>query len=91
MTPVGKDLHVLTLVGIRPDNSTHVFYRWAFHGSAAPLAAEAFSQAIGAGEIAKGFAMWRLECACGWMSVDATKPFELAGLGFIHLLTARLG
>ncbi|HEY9325513.1 MAG TPA: hypothetical protein VIS26_02985 [Candidatus Limnocylindria bacterium] len=90
MTKVGKDLHVLTLVGIRPDKSTQTFYRWAFQGTAATLAVEAFDKAIGVGEIVKGFASWHLECACEWMSASAERPHELAGLGFIHLLTSRL-
>lgn len=90
VSPVGDDLHVLTLVGVRPDKSTQTFYRWAFQGTATTLAVEAFDKAIGVGEIVKGFTSWHLECACEWMSASAERPFELAGLGFIHLLTSRL-
>lgn len=83
-------LHTLTLVGIREDKSTHTFYRWAFVGAAASLAVTAFDEAVGVAEIAPGFKLWRLECACKWTSVDAQRPIELAGLGFVHLLASRL-
>jgi hypothetical protein len=82
--------HTLTLVGIREDKSTHTFYRWAFVGTAASLAVTAFDEAIGVAGVAPGFVAWRLECACKWASVDAQRPIELAGLGFVHLLAARL-
>ena len=84
-------LHTLTLVGVREDKSTHTFYRWAFVGTAAALAVEAFDGAVGVAEVAPGFVAWRLECACKWASVEAKRPSELAGLGFVHLLAARLG
>lgn len=91
MIKVGDgDLHVLTLVGVRPDKSTQTFYRWAFKGNATTLAIEAFDRAIGVGEIVEGFASWHLECTCEWMSASAGRPFELAGLGFVHLLCSRL-
>jgi hypothetical protein len=87
---VNGDLHTLTLVGIREDRSTHTFYRWAFTTTAAQLAVVAFSEAVDEAGLATGFKLWRLECACKWTSVEAQKPIELAGLGFIHLLTARI-
>jgi len=90
VSPVGKDLHVLTLVGTRPDESTQTFYRWAFFGSAAPLAIEAFAGAVNVAEIVDGFVRWHLECTCDWKSVSTPKPLELAGLGFVHLLAARV-
>lgn len=83
-------LHTLTLVGIREDQSTHTFYRWAFVGTAASLAVTAFDEAVGVAGVATGFKLWRLECACKWVSVDAQRPIELAGLGFVHLLASRL-
>lgn len=85
-----SELHTLTLVGIREDGSTHTFYRWAFVGTAASLAVAAFDGAVGVAEVASGFKGWRLECACKWASVTAQRPVELAGLGFVHLLAARL-
>ena len=90
MSPVGKDLHVLTLVGVRSDESTQTFYRWAFVASAAPLATEAFAGAVEAAEIVDGFVSWHLECACDWRSVSTPRPLELAGPGFVHLLAARV-
>ena len=83
-------MHTLTLVGIRQDRSTHTFYRWAFVGTAASLAVTAFDEAVTAAGVSTGFVAWRLECACKWASVEAQKPIELAGLGFVHLLAARL-
>lgn len=83
-------LHTLTLVGIREDKSTHTFYRWAFVGSATALAVSAFDGAVGVAEIVPGFVSWRLECACKWASVETKRPLELAGVGFVHLLAARL-
>lgn len=83
-------MHTLTLVGIREDRSTHTFYRWAFVGTAATLAVAAFDEAVSVAGISSGFVSWRLECACKWASVEAQRPLELAGLGFVHLLAARL-
>lgn len=83
-------LHTLTLVGTREDKSTQTFYRWAFVGTATQLAIAAFDGAIGVAGQSLGFVSWRLECACKWASVDAQHPIELAGLGFVHLLAARL-
>lgn len=90
VTKVGKDLHVLTMVGIRPDKTEQTFYRWSFVGTAASLAVTAFDQAIGVCEIASGFTGWRLECTCEWASVSASRPSELAGMGFVHLLLSRI-
>lgn len=98
MTPVGKDLHVLTLVGIRQDRTEQTFYRWAFVDTATSLAISAFDKALEVGEMATehppsqgfGFVAWRLECACEWVSARASRPAELAGIGFLHLLAQRV-
>lgn len=85
------NMHTLTLVGMRPDKSTHTFYRWAFNGPAAQLAVVAFDKAIGVTEEVTGFESWHLECACKWRSVTALRPSELAGPGFLHLMASRIG
>lgn len=98
MSPWSKDLHVFTLVGIRENRTEHTFYRWAFTDTATALAISAFDKALTAAERisderpteAAGFVAWRLACSCKWASVSASRPAELAGLGFLHLLANRI-
>lgn len=93
VSPIGEDLHVFTLVGIRADQTEQIFYRWAFSGAATDTAIGAFGSALHVTEgiadepISPGsFVAWRLQCTCEWMSARAGRPAELAGIGFIHLL-----
>lgn len=95
VSPVGQDLHVFTLVGIRADQTEHTFYRWAFLDTASTLAVSAFGRALEAGEQisdepaedpGRAFVAWRLQCSCEWVSARAQRPAELAGIGFVHLL-----
>lgn len=90
--PIGEDLHVFTLVGVRADQTEQIFYRWAYADTATDVALRAFGSALEVTEGIAGeptetrFVAWRLQCTCEWVSARAERPSELAGIGFIHLL-----
>jgi hypothetical protein len=87
---MSDELHVLRLVGIRPDGESRSFYRWAFLDTAAAIAVMALDEAVEALDEVRGFTGWHLECRCGWRSATSRRPKELAGAGFVHLMLVKL-
>lgn len=85
------NVHTLALVGIRKDATSETFYRWTFSGPLTAIGVVALDEAVGFAKVMEGFESWHLACSCEWRSVEAKRPTDLAGVGFIHLLSRRVG